>query len=117
MVERDNAACAFISDNISRLGATQIDVRQGDVSDILARKAGESYDVVFIDPPFRQGLIPLSIRQLESGSWLNDDAKIYVEMEKQSTPGDIPEHWHLLRGQQTGNVRYCLYERIVNQKQ
>lgn len=50
-------------------------------------------DIVFLDPPYRKGLIIPVLDTLKSGDWLADDAIIVIESEKEMPPvenyGDI----------------------------
>jgi 16S rRNA (guanine966-N2)-methyltransferase len=57
-VERDAAALSALTDNLAALGvgAAEAEVRRGDAFGALrtAREREETYDLVFIDPPYRQ---------------------------------------------------------------
>lgn len=57
-VERDRAAIGALQSNLDQLGLgkAQADVRVGDALIALrtARKRGETYDLVFVDPPYGQ---------------------------------------------------------------
>jgi 16S rRNA (guanine966-N2)-methyltransferase len=57
-VERDAAAVAALKGNLARLELAEplVRVRVGDALSALrsARRAGETYDLVFIDPPYSQ---------------------------------------------------------------
>jgi 16S rRNA (guanine966-N2)-methyltransferase len=57
-VERDAAARRALRSNLERLGlaSPEAEVRAGDALAALraAREAGETYDLVFVDPPYRQ---------------------------------------------------------------
>jgi 16S rRNA (guanine966-N2)-methyltransferase len=67
--------------------------------------------VVFIDPPFRKGLLDETVTLLEQNGWLAEDAMIYIETEKELNIIDLPESWHLHREKTAGQVSYRLYER------
>lgn len=70
---------------------------------------GDTYDVVFIDPPFRQGMIDKTIKILEQYSRLAPGAWIYVEMEAQGPNLSIPAYWQVYREKLAGQVIYRLY--------
>src|SRR5476649_1681914 len=53
MVEKDRAAVAELERSRATLGAAQVAVVDGDAALYLAREQ-ERFDVVFLDPPFRQ---------------------------------------------------------------
>lgn len=110
-VERDRTACATIRRTLQKLDAPMVDLRESDaerVAHALA-DAGRTFDVVFLDPPFREGwiarILPLATRLL------SDDGALYVEseaaldeatllafgleVERRASAGQV--HYHLLR--------------------
>lgn len=102
LVERNRAAVSALTDNVKRLGATQVSVVHGDALD-FARRDVRFYDVVFLDPPFAEGLLPailpLVIARLAPG------ARVYVE----SAASLEPERpWQVLRRGKAGTVHYQL---------
>lgn len=63
------------------------------------------YDVVFLDPPFQQGLLQPAINALN----LLPGSKVYVECETTLTPV-IPDNWLEQRSKSTKEFRFALYE-------
>ena len=51
---------------------------------------GQPFDVVFLDPPFRKGLLAETALLLEQRGWLADEAWIYAEAEAESAAADVP---------------------------
>jgi 16S rRNA (guanine966-N2)-methyltransferase len=72
---------------------------------------GQPFDVVFLDPPFRKGLLAETVLLLEQRGWLADEAWIYVEAEAESAAADVPASWQLHREKVAGQVAYRLYLR------
>ncbi|ATA19724.1 16S rRNA m(2)G-966 methyltransferase [Gibbsiella quercinecans] len=72
---------------------------------------GEPFDVVFLDPPFRKGLLADTVQLLEQQGWLADEAWVYVEAEAESAAADVPVNWALHREKVAGQVAYRLYIR------
>lgn len=72
---------------------------------------GQPFDVVFLDPPFRKGLLAETVTLLEQQGWLADEAWIYVEAEAESAAADVPANWQLHREKVAGQVAYRLYIR------
>ena len=68
----------------------------------------ESYDIVFLDPPFHQDLLGKSCQWLVKHNLLANDALIYIENELELTKLPIPENWQILRSKKAGNVNYHL---------
>lgn len=77
---------------------------------------GSPFDVVFLDPPFRQGLLTETMTLLEQQGWLADEAWIYVEAEAESAATEVPVTWKLHREKVAGQVAYRLYTRSVEEK-
>ncbi|MGL4475538.1 MAG: 16S rRNA (guanine(966)-N(2))-methyltransferase RsmD [Shewanella sp.] len=69
----------------------------------------KGFDIVFIDPPFRQGLAAQCIELLDKNLWLNDDALIYLETESELTDMNLPSTWQALKHKQAGQVSYRLF--------
>lgn len=88
-------------------------VRGAEVLNIDAQKylAGsniEVFDIVFIDPPFAADLQHELCRLLAKQHWLADDARIYVEMDRDKPELRLPESWQELKNKTAGKVRYVL---------
>ena len=108
LVERDRRAAAAIGATIERLRAPAVRLVVGDAFDVLHRlaRAGERFDVVFVDPPFEQALHARALAALPAV--LAADAVVYVES------GDAfsaPAGWRIEREGRAGQVRYHLLSR------
>ncbi len=75
----------------------------------LAGRA-EPFDIVFLDPPFTSGLLPVTCARLEAGGWLAATARIYLECPAASPP-PVPPNWRHERDKRSGQVGYHLYLR------
>jgi len=76
-------------------------------------KNGQVYDVVFLDPPFRKGILQDTIGLLDANGWLADEAWIYIESEVEHGAIPVPASWRLHREKIAGQVAYRLYHREV----
>ena len=81
-VETEAAARGCIRENVETFqlfGNTRIHRRSA--TDLGPKPAGLGalFDLVFMDPPYRQGLVPLALDQLAKGQWLTPDALIVTE--------------------------------------
>ncbi|MEQ9464212.1 MAG: 16S rRNA (guanine(966)-N(2))-methyltransferase RsmD [Haliea sp.] len=77
-------------------------------SDFLAR-ADKPWDIVFIDPPFGQGLVAPACELLQSRGLLAGGASIYIETGSGDSLPALPEAWQLHRDKTAGAVNYRLY--------
>jgi 16S rRNA (guanine966-N2)-methyltransferase len=109
-VENNPQACRALKENAVALAAGQIKIVQSDVFRYLGGEA-EPFDVVFIDPPFAQGLAVQTCQWLEDKGWLSPHAKIYVETESTLKLVGMPPNWRLLKSKTAGEVGYHLFER------
>ncbi len=108
MVELNKGAHQQLTTNISVLKADNMQAVNTDAISFL-KQTSQPYDVVFIDPPFRKGLLSETVQLLNDNGWLAEDAMVYIEVEKELTIEDIPDNWHLHREKTTGQVHYRLY--------
>ena len=102
MVEQDRAVFEGLRKTREVIGAGQVQLVFDDAFTYL-KKTQESFDVVFLDPPFRQNALPAVFRQLK----LEPGARVYVES---SEPFAAGESWRELRRARAGQVSYQLFE-------
>lgn len=104
MVENDRDAFAALESVRDRIGARAVEVVLGDALRYLGQST-ERFDVVFLDPPFRQNALPAVLERLEPR--LEQGARIYVESDAPSSPGG---RWAELKRERAGQVSYQLFE-------
>lgn len=68
------------------------------------------YQIVFLDPPFADGLMGRCASQLEQG-WLAIGARIYAEWGLDGEQPEFPGSWRLLKQKRAGQVAYSLFSR------
>ena len=113
--ELDKSATAQLNSNIATLQLKNATVKHGDSLTLLNNNAeNNKFDLVFVDPPFRQNLAEKSCFLLESNHWLTEQALIYVEVESELSNLDIPDNWLLLKEKTAGQVICRLYQRETN---
>jgi len=110
LVERDTQASLALRKNCAVLDAQAVEVAQAEVARFLAG-AAKPYDIVFLDPPFRQGLAVACCRLLEERGWLAPDARVYIETERDLELEDLPSNWQILREKKAGQVACRLFQR------
>ncbi|WP_027965987.1 16S rRNA (guanine(966)-N(2))-methyltransferase RsmD [Halomonas halocynthiae] len=110
LVESDVKVANALMSNLATLGIAK---QRADVinTDALSFLAGppQTFDMVFLDPPFRQGLAASCCLAL-ANDWLADEAWIYVETESDLLL-DTPNDWTLHRETQAGDSHGRLYRR------
>lgn len=106
-IEQNPIACQALRDNASRLNAHQVTIKNLNVFDFLSGPA-EAFDIVFLDPPFAQGMALTTCQWLDKNNWLTPQAKIYVETESNLIL-ETSESWKLLKNKITGGISYRLF--------
>jgi 16S rRNA (guanine966-N2)-methyltransferase len=104
MVEADRAIAAALEKSRAALGAAAVAVVPQDALAFLARH-GERFDVVFLDPPFRQNALPALLAALPPR--LRRGARVYAEGDR---PVQAAAPWRELQRARAGQVSYQLLE-------
>jgi len=102
MVEKDRVALAELERGRSALGAAQVSIVAGDALAYLAADKTR-FDVVFLDPPFRQNAVPDALAKLPP--LLQPGARVYVES---AAPVAVAPPWTELKRARAGQVSYQL---------
>lgn len=110
LLELERPVAQQLAKNLQTLQATNGKVVQTNTLTWLAQD-GRPFNIVFIDPPFRRGLLEQTLQLLENNRWLTADALIYVESEVENGAPPVPAHWDLYREKIAGQVAYRLYQR------
>ena len=104
MVESDRSALRMLEASRTALGAAQVEIVGGSAQTYLER-ARERFDVVFLDPPFRQNALPGLIARLPR--ILSARARVYAES---ADAVRVEPGWRELRRSRAGGVSYQLSE-------
>ena len=102
LVEKDRVALAELERSLSALGAAQVSIVAGDAHAFLKREQTR-FDVVFLDPPFRQNDLPAILAELAPR--LQPEARVYVESD---APVAVASPWTELKRSKAGQVSYQL---------
>lgn len=117
LVEKDNLAARQIEQNLSLLNVNNARLVKGDCLSFLqsldvadGNKAENKFDLVFIDPPFRQNLATPICQLLVERQLLSPSALIYVEIESELKDFVAPASWQQLKEKTAGQVSFRLYQ-------
>ena len=111
-IESDHRTSLFLQDNLKSL-----DVTNGFVYFTSAIQWLEClshigpFDIVFLDPPFKNNLLIDCCKLLENKSVISEGGFIYIETDNDSSLKALPLRWRLERQKRTGNVTFYLYRR------
>ncbi|ANF61524.1 16S rRNA (guanine(966)-N(2))-methyltransferase RsmD [[Haemophilus] ducreyi] len=112
-LEKFANAASVLRNNVAHLTGANASVINTDTLQYLAQKnTQQPFELVFIDPPFHNNLVPEIIALLERNDWLVSKALIYVETEKDHLELQLPANWQLLKEKVTGQVISRLFQRL-----
>ena len=78
----------------------------------LTKPSKQSFDLVFLDPPFAKNLLIQTIEKLSSNNYINSQSQIYMESEYKLTEDNLSSlinfHFKIKKQKKSGNVHYCL---------
>lgn len=106
----DNAApvVRMLREAAATLGANNAEILLADAREWLAKEPPEPYDIVFLDPPYRDQLLTDLCRLVAERGWLAQDARVYIELERSDPAPALPAGWRVLKDRNAGRVRYLL---------
>ncbi|PCS23265.1 16S rRNA (guanine(966)-N(2))-methyltransferase RsmD [Candidatus Enterovibrio escicola] len=110
LLELDKGAASQIQLNLNTLKINNAIVLNIDAFSYLSQ-SGQPFDVVFIDPPFRNNLLSNIIDRLDKNYWLSPSALIYIEAEKELGAPNVPLKWNMMKEKKAGQVSFRLYQR------
>jgi 16S rRNA (guanine(966)-N(2))-methyltransferase RsmD len=102
MVERDPVAWRALQENIAKLAARTVELKRADALEFLRADDG-SYDVVFLDPPFRAEYLAQVLPAV--GPRLAPAALVHIEA---PVAPALPPGWQIWRNGRAGAVTHQL---------
>ena len=109
MLEKSAVIAQQLKRNAALLKTTKAEIHQTDSLAFLAKPAPHAFDIVFIDPPFQQGLMQPTLDALFSQGWIHNQAWLYLEQEKNLDWPTLPQGWQIHREKTTSQVRLSLW--------
>lgn len=109
-IDTDPRAVRSLKENLSLLAGDRGEVVQSDALTYLQGQP-KPFDIIFLDPPFRQSLLQPCLEQLCNNDWLTTDARLYVEVEQELSEPELPTGWEMIRSKKAGQVIYGLAAR------
>lgn len=112
IVDPSVSVCKCIEQQLDKLHCNKATIYQNTAQQWLSMQHNNAlFDIAFLDPPFAQGLIPISTKLLHESGCLKPGAYVYLESEIAiKAEEDVPTNWQLLRQKCTGEVHYHLFQ-------
>jgi len=112
-VERDVHVARQLAQNINVLGVANSELLVQDALDFLTQCHHQAYDIVFLDPPFRQDFFAKLFPLLENNQILAKHGLLYVEAEHPLGITIFSADWLVSKQKQAGQVCYGLLQYIA----
>ncbi|MCK5726970.1 MAG: 16S rRNA (guanine(966)-N(2))-methyltransferase RsmD [Thiotrichaceae bacterium] len=105
LVESHREASTYLRENIRRLKAENIDLQAMDAFQYL-QQCTQSFDLIFIDPPFSQHYWTEVLKMIRALKLLNNEALVYIEYPQGE---DMAlEGYEVMKQKKAGQVVSCL---------
>ena len=112
LIEKNFKVYNTLKKNLKIFDTSQYKLINQDSLIHLEKENLKPFDIVFLDPPFNQGLLPSILTLLSKKKIINSKSKIYVESEYALTleflSSNIMYKCKIDKQKKSGNVYYCL---------
>jgi len=112
LVEKSRQAAAQLRASVEMLtanrGSFSVSVVEADALQWLGSQPSESFDLVFIDPPFGQDLAAAALQELQQAQHLKPGGLVYLETARAETLPPFAAGWEVLKEQALGEVKMYL---------
>ena len=106
LIEQEPSAYQNLKNTAHAFSPQALTVLQKNTLNYL-KKTGDSYDIIFLDPPFDSNLVFLCVQMLEQRPVLKPGGLLYIE--SAVAPVLNPVIWDCLQLKKAGQVFYGLY--------
>ena len=112
-IELDKHVAKNVAGNIQLLGLSdqQAKIIQDNTLNSV-NNLSQPYELIFLDPPFNQNILPEMIKRIAEKALLTIDGVIYIECEGQGINYSVPENWQMLKEKRSAQILARLYQRI-----
>ena len=112
LIEKDRKVYEKLKSNFNFLDRGQYTIINEDAMIHLSKPTKQSFDLVFLDPPFAKNLLLQTIDKLSKNNYINNQSQIYIESEYKITEENLSSlinyHFRINKQKKSGNVHYCL---------
>jgi 16S rRNA (guanine966-N2)-methyltransferase len=116
MIEKHPRAQEVLGQSIEQLQAEQVNLQSGGAMRTIEQLKPDSFDLVFVDPPFDSNLGGLVLERLDKNACVRRGGFVYIESPA-STTIPLPQDWSVWRDQQIGEVRMQLFRRQIQKNE
>ncbi len=112
MLDQSKSVVQSLIDNAKKLQTEETIIKQATFPYKLSslNLPASQFNLVFLDPPYSENLIPAAIEWLINNHCLSKETFIYLEHNKKQPPTELPIGWEYLKQKTAGNVAYSLLQ-------
>ena len=89
IIEKNRKVCEKLKTNFNFLDRDQYTIINEDTMIHLSKPTKQSFDLVFLDPPFAKNLLLQTIDRLSNNNYINSQSQIYIESEYKITEENL----------------------------
>ena len=112
MIEKHARAQEVLRQSVEQLQALQVNLHSGGAMSMIEDLKPDSFDIVFVDPPFDSNLAGLVLERLDKTGCVRRGGFVYIESPATKPISSLPG-WRVWRDQQLGDIRMQLFRRQI----
>ena len=112
MIEKHPRAQKVLRQGVEQLQALQVNLHSGGAMSMIEDLKPDSFDIVFVDPPFDSNLAGLVLERLDKTGSVRRGGFVYIESPATQPVSPLPG-WRVWRDQQIGDVRMQLFRKQI----
>lgn len=109
-LEKSSVAATQLRQHMATLHCSRGSIHHVDALQFLHTKATAPFHVIFLDPPFHQGLLQPCCEQLVNNGYSEVDTFIYIEAENTIDLSTLPPQWRQIKNKSHGEKYVLLYQ-------
>ncbi len=106
-VEKERTTLRIIERNLSLCGMKRFaEILPKDINGAvrILHTRRESFDLIFIDPPYREGMIGSTLAKLESLPIYHENSVLVIQHDRREPLPDVAQRWTLVRQRRIGDT-------------
>lgn len=108
MIDKQPENIQQLRENQLSLQLKHCDIRLMNISPNSAPISSHPFDIIFIDPPYRENLLMPTLSWLKKTNTLHQNTLVYVECEKELDLTKRPVECDVFRYKKTSHIQYAL---------
>ncbi|WP_425807218.1 16S rRNA (guanine(966)-N(2))-methyltransferase RsmD [Desulfitobacterium sp. Sab5] len=112
LVEKAYSARKVIQENLENIGQEQVQLLGMDAFEYLKQYSDQLFDLIFLDPPYRRGLVDKALSLLSQPCWLTRSGVIVAETASDESLR-VLEPFEIRKTSEYGDTRIWYIQRCV----